>query len=88
MLRLEPVEPDSRAPANELGPRELPEREKVCAVPMPEFLGAAGFLKSLEPELADRLQHPEALLHVANEALVDERVQHVQVGAADGLGGF
>ena len=33
--------------------------------------------------LADRLQHPEALVGVAEEALVDERLQDVEVGLGD-----
>ena len=37
--------------------------------------------------LADRLQHPEALAGVAQEALVDERLEEVEVGVADVFGG-
>ena len=55
---------------------------------MPEVLGAAALLESLERELADRLQHPEALAGPADQALVDQRLQHVQIGGADRLGRF
>ena len=48
-------------------------------------------LEPLERELPDRLEHPEALLAVrigaaAEEALVEQRRQRVEVGAADLLG--
>ena len=33
------------------------------------------------------LEHPVALSRVANEALVDERLQQVEIGARDLLGG-
>ena len=36
--------------------------------------------------LADRLEHPEALAGVADQALVDQRLQHVEVGLGDLLG--
>ena len=38
-------------------------------------------------ELADRLQHPEAVAGVAEEALLDERLEDVEVGVADVFGG-
>ena len=48
----------------------------------------AGCVEPLERELPDRLEHPEALLAVrigaaADEALVEQRRQRVEVGAAD-----
>ena len=48
----------------------------------------AGRVEPLERELPDRLEHPEALLAVrigaaADEALVEQRRQRVEVGAAD-----
>src|SRR5437667_7562399 len=45
----------------------------------------------LEPRacvLADRLQHPEALLAVAEQTLVDERLHGVQICFRDRLGGL
>ena len=40
-------------------------------------------LESLDREFADRLEHPEAVAGVAKEALVDERLQDVEVGVTD-----
>src|SRR5262249_40606207 len=88
VLGLEPVEPDRRAPALQLGLRDLSEPEEVGGVPMPEVLGVAAFLQSLERELADRLQHPEPLSRVAEKAFVDQSLKYVHVGCADGFGRF
>ena len=55
---------------------------------MPEVRGTSGLLQSFERELADRLQHPEALPRVAEKALVDQRLQRVQVGICDNCCGF
>ena len=88
MLHFEPVEPDRRAPVPQLRLRELAELEKVRGVPSPEILGATGISEPLECELADRLQHPEALVRMAQQALVDKRLQRVQVCVADALGRF
>ena len=41
----------------------------------------------LERVFADCLEHPEALVRVAEQALLDERLQPVEVGAGDLLGG-
>jgi hypothetical protein len=85
VLRFDPVEPDRRAPGPQLGLRELRELEEELAVLAPQFVSLSGVLESLERELADRLQHPEAAVPEPDEALVDERLEHVQIGAADGL---
>src|ERR687888_699365 len=45
----------------------------------------AGLVEPLGRVLADRLQHREALAGVAEEALVDERLQHVEVCVCDFL---
>jgi len=45
---------------------------------MPQVLGVVGFLESLERELADRLQHPEAAVREPDEALVDQRLQRAR----------
>ncbi|MEX1357594.1 MAG: hypothetical protein WD981_03120 [Gaiellaceae bacterium] len=50
---------------------------------------SGGFARLFEPlgrVVADRLQHPEALLGVAQEALLDEGLERVQIGAGDLLG--
>src|SRR5207247_7679079 len=85
---LKPAEPDRLAPGSQVGLRELPELEEVRGVPLPQVLAATGSLESLVRELADRLQHPEAAVCEPDEALLDQRLQRVQVGAADGLGRF
>ena len=48
-------------------------------------LGAA-FDEPLERELADRLEHPEALVRVADQALLDERLQRVEIGVSHAFG--
>ena len=45
------------------------------------------FREALGGELADRLQHPEAVARVAQQALLDERLEDVEVGVADVFGG-
>jgi hypothetical protein len=49
----------------------------------------SGRLESLDGELPDRLQHPEAAARSQpNEALVDERLQRVELGRGDRLRGL
>ena len=52
-----------------------------------DLAGLLPVLESLGGEFADRLQHPEAVAGVAQEALVDERLEDVEVGVADVFGG-
>src|SRR5207249_4425055 len=40
-------------------------------------------LQTLESVLADRLQHPEALVRVPEEALLHQRLERVQLGTSD-----
>ena len=59
----------------------------------PQCVLLARCLQPLPRELADRLEHPEALLAVrigaaADEALVEQRRQRVEVGVADRFGGL
>ena len=63
------------------------EREEVIRVPATDLVGLARGLEALTGKLADRLQHPEAPAGPPDEALVDERLQRVDVGADDLLGG-
>src|SRR5436190_23573389 len=50
-------------------------------------LGLAGGVEPLDRELADGLQHPKAVAFAhANEALVDEGLERVDVGIAHVLG--
>ena len=48
--------------------------------------GLLPVMESLGGELADRLEHPEALAPVSQQALVDERLEDVEIGAADVFG--
>ena len=73
VLNFDPVEPDRRVlRASSSGPASSRKLEEEGAVPLPQDLSPAGLLDSFERELADRLEHPEALLRVADEALLDE----------------
>src|SRR4029453_19499724 len=66
---------------------QISKREEVPGVPAPKLRLLARVLQPLGRELADRLEHPEplALAH-ADEALVDERLQPVEIGVANRLG--
>ena len=66
----------------------LEQREVVVGVAAGERIGLAGLLQPFTRVLADRLQHPVALVREAEQALLDERLQRVEVGAADLLGGL
>ena len=56
-------------------------------MPPCDRLGFVRLFELLARVLADRLEHPEAAARpAAQEALVDERLQLVEVGVADGLG--
>jgi hypothetical protein len=51
-------------PGQQLGLRDLRELEEELGVLAPQLVRLPGVLESLERELADRLQHPEALVRV------------------------
>src|SRR5207302_3420411 len=87
VLRLEPVEPLFRIAA-EVRICLLGESDIVLGKNSADVLGFAGFLELLGGVLADRLQHPEALVTVAEHALVPERLEDVEVGVGDLLGGL
>ena len=53
-----------------------------------ELLGLPGLVEPLPRVLADRGEHGVALLCEPNEALVDERMQAVEIRAGDLLRGF
>ena len=88
VLRFEPVEPDRRAPGQQLGLRQLCELEEELGVLAPQLVRLTRVLESLERELADRLQHPEAGVREPDQAPVHQRLRYVQIGTADGLGRF
>ena len=58
----------------------------VAGVTAGERIGLAGLVQPFERILADRLEHPVALGREADQALLDQRLQRVDVGAADLLG--
>ena len=64
----------------------LEQREVVVGVTAGERIGLAGLVQPFARVLADRLEHPVALVREAEQALLDERLQRVEVGAADLLG--
>ena len=57
-------------------------------MPSPELVLVTGLAQTLERELADRLEHPATLaLADTDEALVDERLQDVEIGYGDPVRG-
>ena len=76
----------------QVGIGALRERREEIRVLPPQGVGLAGRFELGCRELADRLQHPVPIasrrLAVADEALVDQRLQRVGVRRAHGLGRF
>lgn len=56
-------------------------------MPPTQLVGFAIGLEALDGELANRLQHGETLVGLADQALVDEGAQDIEVGVADCFGG-
>ncbi len=68
--------------------RALEEGEEELGVPATHILGVRRILEALERVLADRVEHAEpAAAPLPHEILDDERLEHVEVGIADGLRG-
>src|SRR5512132_2740034 len=63
----------------------LRQRQEVLSVAAAQVVGLAGCLEPLERELADRLEHPVPLAGVADEVLVDQRFERVNVRIGDSL---
>jgi hypothetical protein len=61
------------------------ELRVVLEMPQADRVALAALVQPLGRELADRLEHDEALPAAPEEALVDERLEHVDLGVADGL---
>ena len=74
----------ARREERELG--GLREREEELGVPQAHVVRLSRTLELLDGELADRLQHREALVRVPQEALIDERLERVHVGPGNLLG--
>jgi hypothetical protein len=86
-LALEPVELIATQ-LKELGAiRFCPGDEERCMTAT-SVAGPAAFGEALERVLADRLEHREAAVSLADEALVDERGERFQLTVADGFGRF
>jgi hypothetical protein len=65
------------------------EGEEEVRVPPAQVLGLGGVVEALERVLADRVQHPQApAAPAAEEALDEERLERVEVCAADCLRGL
>ena len=87
VLVLEALQPDSLLGAlqERLGP--LGQREEPLRVPATDRVGVVRGREALAGQLADRLQHPEPPAGPPHEALVDQRLQPVDVGCDDLFGG-
>ena len=66
----------------------LDQLEEVLGVAPADVVGLPGGLEALEGELADRLVHPEAVIGAADETLLDERGEGVEVSVRNRFGGF
>ena len=62
--------------------RFLSKGDEVLCVAAPQLLRLAGVVEPLDGVLANRLEHPEAFLGPADEALLDKRLEeiHVRIG--------
>src|SRR6266540_5725264 len=81
VLALKPVEPLARIRA-QVRLRLLRERQEVLSVALPQPVGFSRGLEPLGCVLTDRLQHPEPLLRVAEEVLVNQRLD-VEIGVGN-----
>ena len=62
------------------------DSQVVLGVPSPELARFAQLLELLRRIVADHLEHPEAPLGTAKKALLDERLEGVQVGLGHPFG--
>ena len=86
MLVIEPFDPSRQGRSSQLRLGGLHERKEMIGVAASELIGLGPLYEAIERVLADRLQHPEAVASVAKEALVDERLEDVEVGVAHVFG--
>ena len=63
--------------------RECQEMFRVAAA---QLIGGARSLKSLGRVFADRVQHREPVISVSQEALLDERLERIEVSIGDLFG--
>ena len=87
VVRFEPVEPWFWIAA-EVRVCLLGESDIVLGENSADLRCFAGLLELLGGVLADRLQHPESLVTVAEHTLVAEPSEDVEVGVGDLRGGF
>src|SRR5919201_6567359 len=73
---------------SEIWLRFLRQGQEALGVALPHLLGLVRLFDSRGRVLADRLEHPKAFVGVAEEALVDERLEEVEVGVGDFFGRF
>src|SRR5262249_36222559 len=66
----------------------LNERANPLSVKQSQYVRLTRLLQPLGAVLPDRREHPEALIGQAQEALLDERLQGVEIGACDLLCGL
>jgi hypothetical protein len=95
----EPVEPVRLSWTGQLSRRLFGHFQEEPRVPLADLRFLAGFDESFEPELTDRLEHPEARLEAdfvtPDQAVLDqliERLERIQAafagGGADRIGGL
>ena len=83
MLVLHALQPRSLLGSLQEGLGLFGEREEPLRVSATDRVGVARGGEALAGELPDRLQHPVALVREAKEALLDERLQRVEIGCCD-----
>src|SRR5207249_7461881 len=92
VLRIHALEPLPGASAAQIRLRLLGEGQEMLPVPPAHFVGLARLPKPLGRVLADRLEHPvtrrEPGLALAEQALVEERLERVRIGAGNLLCGL
>src|SRR6267143_3145112 len=64
----------------------LRECQKMLSVTAAQLIGRARRLEPLGRVFADRLQHPEPIIVVPQQALLDERLERIEIGSGDLLG--
>src|SRR6266542_1330207 len=88
VVALEPIEPLFRTHAEDARLRLLDQGEEVLRVSLPQLVRPARLLQPFECVIPDRLQQPEALVRVAEETLVDQRLERVEIRLGDLLRRF
>ena len=87
LLFSEPRQQLSTAGAQDERSSLLEQREVVLGVTTGERIGLAVLVQPFARIVADRLEHPVALVREAEQVLLDQRLQRLDVGSADLLGG-